>query len=339
MSKYVKKADRDRIPGGPLARHGGYSVAHKDEIIRRRPEIRLYLKVVRRGLIRDICPEGEEHMTTARHIVLDRLMQKLATARLIEEYLAEHGILKPRANRKLLEAQHITTLWLALNNQIREDLKLLGLDRKPLDAALDIHAYIAEFDRKKADTQADEGQDGQSSADQGDPAQDMGGGAIVATDDAGATSTGKDTKETTPSEGSKINTKEKTMLSMVKSSQTIFVGAIVANSDALLYTLWKVPHAIRILAIRLGVDADCAAADTNYNTFQVKNGSVVVATIANGPVATGTSFAKGTFSDMTLAASPDFELVAGDVLTLKVTKTGTGLALAGAVMQIEHQPN
>ena len=135
MGRYVKKADRDRIPGGPLARHGGYSVAHKDELIIRHPEIRLYLKVVRRGLIRDLSPEGEEHMTTARHCVLDRLMQKLATARLVETYLAEHGILRrDKLAEKVLDAEPITTLWLALNNQIREDLKLLGLDRKPLDA-------------------------------------------------------------------------------------------------------------------------------------------------------------------------------------------------------------
>lgn len=199
MGRYVKKADRDRIPGGPLARHGGYSVAHKDELIRRRPEIRLYLKVVRRGLIRDVCPEGEEHLTMARHIVLDRLMQKLATARLIEEYLAEHGILKPKANRKLLEAQHITTLWLALNNQIREDLKLLGLDRRPLEAIVlstsELVDAVAEeraaARAKETPTQGQgEAQAGQSACSSGDgeggDGQDPGdGGPGVARDGPG----------------------------------------------------------------------------------------------------------------------------------------------------------
>jgi hypothetical protein len=137
MSKYVKKADRDPLPGGPLARHGGYSVAHRDELLRRNPEITRYLKMVRRGLIRDLSPEGEEHMTTARHVILDRLMQKVATVRLVETYLAEHGILRRDSlAKKVLEAEPITTLWLALNNQIREDLKLLGLERRPLEAII-----------------------------------------------------------------------------------------------------------------------------------------------------------------------------------------------------------
>jgi hypothetical protein len=133
MGKYVKKASR--VPYGPLAKHGGYSTARKDELIRRNPEVQRYLKVVRHGLVRDLCPEGEEHLTMARRVVLDRLMQKLATARLVETYLAEHGILRPdKLAERTLEAHSVTTLWLALNNQIREDLKLLGLDRKVLEA-------------------------------------------------------------------------------------------------------------------------------------------------------------------------------------------------------------
>ena len=135
MGKYIKKADR--VPYGPLARHGGYSVAHKDELLKRHPEIQRYLKVVRRGLIRDTCPEGEEHLTMARRLVLDRLMQKLATARLIETYLAENGFLRrDRAAQKVLEAEPIMTTWLALNHQIRLDLQLLGLERKALDITL-----------------------------------------------------------------------------------------------------------------------------------------------------------------------------------------------------------
>jgi len=132
MGRYVRKVDR--APYGPLAKHGGYSVAHKDELLKRHPEIQRYLKVVRRGLIRDICPEGEEHLTMARRLVLDRLMGKLATVRLIETYLAEHGILRrDKLELKVLDAEPITTLWMSLNHQIRQDLELLGLDRKPLE--------------------------------------------------------------------------------------------------------------------------------------------------------------------------------------------------------------
>lgn len=134
MSKYVKKADRDKLPHGPLGRHGGYSVAHKDELIRRRPEIAVYLKTVRLGLARDLCPEGEEHMTTARRIILDRLMSKLSTVRLIEAWLAENPA-------QILAAASVTGLWLSTNTAILKDLLALGLERRalevqPLDAIL-----------------------------------------------------------------------------------------------------------------------------------------------------------------------------------------------------------
>ena len=135
MGRYVKKADRDKLPGGPLARHGGYSVAHKDELVKRHPEIQNYLKGIRRGMIRDLSPAGEEHLSTARGLLLDRLMQKLATARLIETYLSEHGILRrDRLEHKVLDGEPILTHWLAINNQIRSDIQLLGLDRVTLEA-------------------------------------------------------------------------------------------------------------------------------------------------------------------------------------------------------------
>ena len=120
-------------------------------------------------------------------------------------------------------------------------------------------------------------------------------------------------------------------------SKTIFIGAVAIDSDALLYALWKVDHAIKITAVRFGVNATCTAADTNYNTFQVKNGSVVVATLANGPVASGTTITLGLFSDAVVAtAAGANEIAAGSSLSLKSTKTGNGLALAGAVIQIEY---
>lgn len=117
----------------------------------------------------------------------------------------------------------------------------------------------------------------------------------------------------------------------------IFVGAIAIDSDALLYALWKVDHAIKISAIRIGVDATCTKADTNYNSLAVRNGSVDVANVANGPVSGGTTFTLGTFGDMVVATAAGANiLAAGDTLSLKVTKTGNGLAMAGVNIQIEY---
>lgn len=119
-------------------------------------------------------------------------------------------------------------------------------------------------------------------------------------------------------------------------TKTIHLGAIAIDSDAFLYALWKVENAIKISAIRIGVNTGCAKADTNYNTFAVKNGSTTVASIANGPnTSAGTSLTAGAFAAMTLVAAAA-EVAAGDTLTLDITKTGNGLALAGAILQIEY---
>lgn len=128
------------------------------------------------------------------------------------------------------------------------------------------------------------------------------------------------------------------MKEYVKKTKTIFLGAVVIDSDALLYALWKVTHAIKIEAIRIGVSATCTKADTNYNTFTVRNAAVDVAAVANGPnSAAGTTFTLGTFADMVVATAAGANiLAAGETLSLNVTKTGNGLALAGAVMQIEY---
>jgi hypothetical protein len=121
-------------------------------------------------------------------------------------------------------------------------------------------------------------------------------------------------------------------------TKTIHLGAVAIDSDALLYALWKVDHAVKISAIRIGVDATCTKADTNYNTFTVRNASVDVAAIANGPnTGAGTTITLGTFSDFVVATAAGANiLAAGDTLSLKVTKTGNGLALAGAILQIEY---
>ena len=137
MKKRITKAGREYLPGGPIPKHGGYSIAACDALLLSQPEIRHYLKAVRAGLVHDLSPEGEGHMTMARVLILDRLMQKLATARLIEAYLAEHGILRPdRMAERVLEGHSVMNLWLTINNQIRADLLTLGLDRKALEAEI-----------------------------------------------------------------------------------------------------------------------------------------------------------------------------------------------------------
>ena len=124
MAKYIKIADRGRLETGPLD-HGTYSVRHRSQMMASHPEILQYVNAVRRGVLKDICPEGPEHLTVARQVILDRCLRKLSTALLIEASLTED---------KVRAGVPVTRLWMDLNKQIRDDLKLLGLDRKSLEA-------------------------------------------------------------------------------------------------------------------------------------------------------------------------------------------------------------
>jgi hypothetical protein len=138
LSKYVRKADRPNLPQAALARHGVYAnAAHQEAILTRHPEIMAYIRIVRRGFVRDLSPEGEAHMTTAKHVILDRLMGKLKMSGLIEAYLSENGIIRrDKLAQKVLDPEPITSLWLGLNHQIRLDIQLLGLERRALDITL-----------------------------------------------------------------------------------------------------------------------------------------------------------------------------------------------------------
>jgi hypothetical protein len=116
------------------------------------------------------------------------------------------------------------------------------------------------------------------------------------------------------------------------------VGDIVASSDAIVYALWTVPHAIKISAARLGVKTLVTKQDTDYNTVQIMNGAVSVAAIANGPnTSAGTTIAAGAFGTMVVAtAASANEVAAASVLTLKTTKSGAGLIMYGVVIEIDY---
>ena len=143
-------------------------MAHGDDIARRHPEIRVYLKVVRRDLIRDLCPEGEEHLPTAKAILVSRLMQKLATTRIIEEYLSEHGLLRRDrlTKEKILEGEPIMGHWLALQTQIRKDLQALGMERRAIDVTpLTIKDRLLDIHKDYVASQAEDAKDGQGEDD------------------------------------------------------------------------------------------------------------------------------------------------------------------------------
>jgi hypothetical protein len=67
------------------------------------------------------------------------------------------------------------------------------------------------------------------------------------------------------------------MRDMYLKTKTVNVGAIAIDSDALVWPLWRTPDKVKISAIRLGTNTTMTKADTNFNTFTIKNGTVSVA--------------------------------------------------------------
>lgn len=118
--------------------------------------------------------------------------------------------------------------------------------------------------------------------------------------------------------------------------KSIHIGDIAIDSDAIKYFLWKLKRRIKIVGVRLSSTVACAKADTNYNTFALTDITDTIASIANGPdSAAGTTFAAGVAQDMTLVAAHQ-EKAAGVTLQFEVTKTGNGLALNGALVEISY---
>lgn len=113
------------------------------------------------------------------------------------------------------------------------------------------------------------------------------------------------------------------------------IGDVAIDSDAIKYALWKLPNAIKITAVRVASTVACAAADTNYNTFALTDITDTIGSDANGPVSGGTTWAAGVFQDMTLVAAQVVR-AADDTLQFEVTKTGSGLALDGVLIQIDY---
>ena len=120
-----------------------------------------------------------------------------------------------------------------------------------------------------------------------------------------------------------------------KKTMTFCLGDIAIDSDAIKAVLWVVPEDIEIDAIWMGVSTLCTAADTNYNTFAVTDITNNIATLANGPVATGITLAAGVPQEMTKVAA-QLDRDAGDVLQFEAVKTGNGLALVGLTVQIDY---
>jgi hypothetical protein len=130
---------RPKIGRPPV--HAGYSPACRAEIVGKNKELQRYLRDCREGLVLDLG-KTEADLSEGQRILVDRIISKLSLTRVLELSLAKHGIFKKDAG-KTLEAEPVTSLWLSVNNGIRADLSLLGIERRDHgDGVIDFKKYI-----------------------------------------------------------------------------------------------------------------------------------------------------------------------------------------------------
>jgi len=121
----------------------------------------------------------------------------------------------------------------------------------------------------------------------------------------------------------------------VKKSKVFFIGDIVQDPSALDMILWELETDIKIDKVRFGADTDAAAQDTNYNQYKITDGTNTIASLTNGPAASGDDFSAGDFTDKDPAAAYA-EQDAGAKIHLTFAKTGTGRAVSGVTIQIDY---
>jgi hypothetical protein len=121
-----------------------------------------------------------------------------------------------------------------------------------------------------------------------------------------------------------------------RESKTFHIGDIAADSDAIKVPLWNLPHAITIKRIMMGFDTAITAADTNYQTYEITDGTNTIASTVTGPVTGGNSFAAGVLEALTLVAAY-VDQAAAQQLYVEFTKEGSGMTGSNCTVQIDFE--
>jgi hypothetical protein len=111
MQEKKPKKKRGRPP-----KYGGFSL-----LAEKRREVRAYVSESRAGLIHDLGP-GEENLTAAQLILVDRTTTALGIIRCIEEYIRENSVMRGSDLAPALQQS-----YLAYVNHVRLNLQALGI--------------------------------------------------------------------------------------------------------------------------------------------------------------------------------------------------------------------
>jgi len=164
---------------GRPRKHGGYSVLYNSEIPYARKKLMRYFREVRTGLIEDLG--GPANVTTGQLLLIDRIIFKLGFLRLVEVWIAEKGTPFAVGGRKL---EPIVETYLSYANSLRNDLNLLGIEKKEIPEVIDLKTYIQEtYGKKSAENRAEKppeprveaGGEGAKDGPGGKPARESGG--------------------------------------------------------------------------------------------------------------------------------------------------------------------
>lgn len=112
---------------------------------------------------------------------------------------------------------------------------------------------------------------------------------------------------------------------------------LAADADALKFKIAQAPSgfAFKVVAARASAKTAVTAADTDYNTLNLKNGSIVCASLANGPASGGVSVPIGTSASGAFTLGSSVVVSSGESLVLVPVKTGTGLAIEGLQIEVD----
>jgi len=115
--------------------------------------------------------------------------------------------------------------------------------------------------------------------------------------------------------------------------ETVNLGDLAADSDAIAPVIFKKPEAVAIVAIWIAVDTTVGADAVNYNTIDIKQDDGD-ASLMSSPYDTQAGLTLATPVDM--GVDQNLSQIADESLYLDLTLTASGKALSGAVLFISY---
>lgn len=156
-AKYVRRKPQTPVRkwgrvGRPV-KHGAYSLAIRDQVLKENPRVTRYLVDTRAGLVKDVAG-SEDALSEQQRVMIDRIISKLAICRLIELYVEKHGAfpqLKVKGKTIVKMELHacLGINYLAFSNAIDRALVALGLSKKQAENVLSPLEVAAEIDAEK----------------------------------------------------------------------------------------------------------------------------------------------------------------------------------------------